>query len=249
VELDVEIFALPKLGADAEEYEDAASPSGRCHCSGSHFTFAVADGATEASFSGLWARLLVEGYTSECANASLMDVVTRAAESWTASVGARVLPWYAEQKAASGAFAAFLGVKVDAFVQDEHELVSYSADAVGDCCLIHMRGGTLIAAFPLTRSEEFNSTPSLLATRVEPNCDVEIHRTSGFCNEDDMLLLMSDAIARWFLAELESGGQPWEQIRDLETSDGVLFQDLVCELRSSNVLKNDDTTLMRITIC
>jgi len=249
VELDVEVFALPKLGARAEEYEDAASATGRFHLSGSNFSFAIADGATEASFSGLWARLLVDGYTSDSTIAPLMDIVTRAAEKWTKNVGMRALPWYAEQKAASGAFAALLGLKVEASLDAEREQIVFFAEAVGDCCLIHVRGGAFLTAFPLDRSDDFNSNPSLLATRAELNCEDQIHRTSGSCNPDDMLLLMSDAIARWFLAESENGGQPWEQIRDLETSEGLLFEDLVCTLRASRVLKNDDTTLMRITIC
>ena len=49
-------LSLPKRGHSADEFEDAFAfdpAAGR---------YAVADGASESSFAGLWARLLVEGF-------------------------------------------------------------------------------------------------------------------------------------------------------------------------------------------
>ena len=57
----VEGFWLPKAGNTEDEYEDALSPKKTQGKLERKFPrFAVADGATESSFSGLWAQLLVD---------------------------------------------------------------------------------------------------------------------------------------------------------------------------------------------
>jgi hypothetical protein len=52
-------FWLPKAGNNIDEYEDAFWPRRQIDASAEAFSFAVADGATETSFSKLWAEMLV----------------------------------------------------------------------------------------------------------------------------------------------------------------------------------------------
>src|SRR3954452_15093376 len=97
-------FALPKRGHRAEEYEDA------CAAAPAAGRFAVADGASESSFAGLWARLLVEGFVKEAQKPwEETSWLQPLHQRWSAEVNGRPLPWYAEMKRQEGAFATLLG--------------------------------------------------------------------------------------------------------------------------------------------
>jgi hypothetical protein len=52
-------YSVAKAGNLSEEYEDAYWPLDVVEGTGELFRFAVADGATESSYSKIWARLLV----------------------------------------------------------------------------------------------------------------------------------------------------------------------------------------------
>lgn len=64
----IQVFGLPKAGNRADEYEDAYSPKRQGELEGESFRFAVADGATEGSFSRLWAGMLVRSYNINVAH-------------------------------------------------------------------------------------------------------------------------------------------------------------------------------------
>ncbi|MGH9553542.1 MAG: hypothetical protein ACRD3W_29440, partial [Terriglobales bacterium] len=143
---------LPKEGNTNEEYEDAVYPSEAVtHDEIEQFKCAVADGATETSFAGLWARLLVQGYATEQLDLAKLK------EEWNEQTKGKDLAWYAEEKLESGAFAALVGLIV---TNEKH----WEAEAVGDSCLIHTRGKELLLSFPLKKSDEFNNSPALLSS-------------------------------------------------------------------------------------
>src|SRR4051812_36303138 len=103
------IFALPKRGNSADEFEDAYCPSNIENPISLPFTCAIADGATESSFSNIWAQFLAIKFVScggdlDCLEAAMP--VLRA--DWRQRVSAKPLPWYAEQKIEQGAFATLL---------------------------------------------------------------------------------------------------------------------------------------------
>src|SRR5438105_1448999 len=100
-------FWLPKLGSTRTEYEDASS------IAKDRFRFAVADGATEASFSGVWAKQLVRAFTSKKLSIPLLLEELKPLQSkWESIIHRHALPWYAEEKANNGAFAAFVGLEL-----------------------------------------------------------------------------------------------------------------------------------------
>src|SRR5690242_8121771 len=92
------VFWQPKAGNSAAEYEDACWPRESGDRSGvTHL--AVADGATETSFSGLWARLLVKAYgRGLLAEATWDEDLSKIRRVWQRAVGQKPLPWYAEEK-------------------------------------------------------------------------------------------------------------------------------------------------------
>ncbi len=106
----VKNFWVPKYGNTAEEYEDASASS--------TYRFAVADGATESSFAERWAQGLVKAFTSTPLDhirnpkVPLAEWLDPLQKEWHKSVPWDRLPWYADEKARTGAFAAFLGVEI-----------------------------------------------------------------------------------------------------------------------------------------
>ncbi|MCG7860445.1 hypothetical protein MD537_25915, partial [Flavihumibacter sediminis] len=73
--------------------------------------FAISDGATETSFSKEWSDLLVTYYKDNSFEQDHFgSTLDKASKSWQSIATAIELPWYAQQKAEIGAFAAFLGV-------------------------------------------------------------------------------------------------------------------------------------------
>jgi hypothetical protein len=235
--------SLPKAGNAEEEYEDAFWPA-----TGSEYTrglrFAVADGATETSFSGLWARQLVEAYgRGRLGIRRWHDAIARLRCAWHGEVGHRPLPWYAEEKLRQGAYAAFLGLS---FSQVRDGTIRWSASAVGDCCLFQISGDGLVECFPLTTSSEFSNRPRLVGS-VRPAGGDEIPplRGRGGALPGDRFLLMSDALACWFLRRAEDGGRPWEDVAEGVCQD---FGAWIGGLRSTGVLRNDDVTLLALAV-
>ena len=241
---DIKVFCCPKLGNSREEYEDAwahrqtRTPVG--------IRVAVADGATESSYAKLWAVLLAESYVrSELAGAEFFARLKPARRLWRQRLAGRPLPWFASEKAEQGAFAAFLGVEIDAHAN------RWTALAVGDCCLIQIddvgKGMRAVEAFPLQKSSQFTMSPYLIGSRSEGEGESlkdQIQIGTGSLRDGDMLLLATDAMAAWLLKRQEEGRPLWKWLyRKLGTPES--FAALVAHGRK-NGLRNDDFTLVRV---
>jgi hypothetical protein len=144
MELLARSFLLPKQGSSLSECEDAIARNSLA------MLYAVADGATEAFGSKRWARYLTAAWvgptTRDCSVEELTGAVQTIGDRFGKLVNEQTLPWYAVEKAASGSFAAFIGLRLR---QDG----SWSSVALGDCCLFQERGAELIEAFPIATAE------------------------------------------------------------------------------------------------
>ncbi|MFP2904413.1 protein phosphatase 2C domain-containing protein [Pyxidicoccus sp. 3LFB2] len=241
----IETISLQKEGNAPSENEDALAPRGVSLLEGPTLHVAVADGATESLFSGVWAGLLSESFArGEVPDAEgLLSVLPTLQRQWHQHVGGKQLPWYAEEKLREGAFATLLGVTLHAGTWD--------ALAVGDSCVFHLRQGTLLRSFPVEESATFGSTPFLLSTQVQQNARVgpQVRTASGDLREGDTLLLMTDALACWFLAEHERGLAPWKTLPAPGTEEGrAAFEALTARLRAQKAMRNDDVTLLQLTV-
>ena len=241
-----EIFHAQKAGNSASEYEDAFwAPGTTARRPEESLRVAVADGATDAVYSGLWARLLVKAYgkhrlTGDTAQAHL----TKAARVWGRVVARTPLPWYAEEKARNGAYAALIGLELTR--QGEGEGGNWSALACGDSCFFQLRFDTVIHSFPLSRAEEFSSTPWLLGSDPRTRGVEAIRTASGSWQEGDCFYLMSDALASWFLTRCEAGEVPWTCLRDVTFAKEPSFDEWIASLRRRQAIKNDDCTLLAV---
>ena len=243
MEVDAKVFWLPKAGSSESEYEDAF------RIGSSELRFAIADGATEASFSRLWAKQLVRAFTKNNLSAPIkLEELMPLQRSWEKIVHRRPLPWYADEKINDGAFAAFVGLE---FLQDRQEDIAqknWRATAAGDSCIVQVRGDEIISGFPINESILFNNRPNLLSSKPSLNGNELILNVTGSCHCDDVFFLMTDALACWFLKEKELGNTPWHCLRDLDTEGCPSFPSLIADLRSTGKIKNDDVTLLRIDV-
>jgi hypothetical protein len=222
----------PKDGHSDAEYEDAwaADPdAGR---------FAVADGASESAFAGLWARLLVEGFLAAGRPRHLAHWLGQARGLWSAEVMGLELPWYAEMKREEGAFATLVGLGLGAG--------QWRAVAVGDSCLIRVRKDRQVRAFPLRVFAEFDNQPALIGSRA--GRPLTPRYAAGTLLPGDCLLLMTDALAEWFLRSHETGARPWDELAPLlcEGRSEEDFGAWVGDLRGRGALRNDDVTVLSI---
>ena len=92
-------FWVSKAGNTVDEYEDAFWPKRPIDCNAEGFSCAVADGATETSFSGIWANILVRTYCKGHLKESVfLKSLPKLQKTWRNLVGNKPLPWYAEEK-------------------------------------------------------------------------------------------------------------------------------------------------------
>ena len=234
-------FWLQKGGNAGDEYEDAFAPalSLKDSESGSYdqFRCAVADGATETSFSGLWAKILVDAFVDQRLTRIEMETLKTLSAHWKETIAARTarkpLPWYAVEKLEKGAFSSLMGLAV-------HADGSWRAHCVGDSCLFHVRPKQAIRAFPYHTPDEFNNHPALLSTDATNMVDAKVAR--GRWRDGDYFLLMTDALAHFFLSQRKMRGQIAADALDQQA-----FEALIQTARGDRICRNDDVTLIKIT--
>jgi hypothetical protein len=240
-----QVFRLWKRGCASSEYEDAAAgdaTAGR---------FAIADGTSEASFAAQWARALAEGFVAAPGRPwKGLEWLAPLRRRWAEEVDQLELPWYAEAKREEGAFATLLGL---AFRPPEDgKPGSWRALAIGDSCLFRTREGRLLRSFPLEHSSEFGNQPRLLGSRSRgpDGFDLDRDGARGRWRPGDRFLLMTDALAQWFLHQTEVEGQPQADIAALlaEADPREAFAAWAEERRDHQGLRNDDVTLIVVDV-
>ena len=238
-ELRTRQIVLPKSGFASSECEDVIGVDEQ-NC-----RFAVADGATEAFDARNWAQRLAHNWVrSDAALTSegFNDWVTAEGLALHSSWNRLTLPWYAEEKARNGSFAAFVGVQLDL----KAKVPSWKAVALGDACLLHCRNGRLLKSLPVANSEDFNSGPMLVASDpANYKGSVEsLVIDSGCCENQDVLFLLSDAAAAWCLQRFEQN-----EFADIfEDKDNAALAELFENERAGGRIRNDDIAIMRLEI-
>ncbi len=234
---------LAKKGNRPDENEDAYAPQPTGALRAVPFRCAIADGATEASYSALWAKLLVEHFCSLEEPMLFDEEIPILRETWRAATHVVQLPWYAEQKLAYGAFATLLGVCI---TESKYPHLRWQAVAIGDSVLFHVRACEIVATFPMMDSKDFESRPLLLATgNLEREQDRKelYHWSEGILEAGDRLYLATDKIAQWIVRGLEKGTKPFIHLDQVLRTEGS-FAAFVEHLIHQNELRNDDYTLL-----
>jgi hypothetical protein len=238
-------FLLQKSDSHPSECEDAIGIDLKSN------RFAVADGATESFDSGRWARCLVE----EWVKAEPAAITREQFQSWLAKQGQslqdmwsqKTLPWYAEEKASKGSYAAFVGLQ---FTINDNS-IHWDTIALGDSCLVHKRNGKVDVSLPLSNSENFNSSPILVPSLLSMQKEIisQIVIASGTALPGDEFLLFSDAVAAWYLKGLEENDQSLSTFESfLSSSQTNYLSEFFNSERKLKKIKDDDIAIVRVKL-
>jgi serine/threonine protein phosphatase PrpC len=233
-------LTAPKEGNSDEQYEDAyacSPPDG----DPARYTVAVADGASSAAFAREWAGLLAstfaEGFPES--DETAFATVAELGRQWRVEAEPRATTWWAQEKLPNGSSATLLVV-----TWDRENLLWYAA-SVGDVCAFLVRGNKLRFAFPVTRANKFSDRPALLTTHIGNGATPPlVVRYVEKYEPGDRFLLMTDALSQWFLAEYEARRKPWNDLPDSPDA----FPAWLKSRRDSGALKNDDVTVVDVTL-
>ncbi|HEY0098808.1 MAG TPA: hypothetical protein VGB76_07630 [Pyrinomonadaceae bacterium] len=243
--IETQHFLLEKEDSTPAECEDAISINAESR------RYALADGATEGFDSRSWARLLVDCWTQ--ADPAPLSVETF--HPWVEEQGRRLhavwaeraLPWYAEEKARRGSYAAFVGLQFGG----GDDALHWQAIALGDSCLIQRRGGAVCRALPISDASLFNSSPVLVPSLDSLQAPALSRATveRGTAERGDVFLLLSDAGAAWYLKlSKERKAVEAEFDASLAASDGGALSELFRRERQAKRMINDDIAILRIAI-
>ena len=235
----VDYYILPKENNAESECEDTL-----WYDAIDTLRFALADGASNSSYSGIWASMLVHDYV-ESKSSELAERIAPLRQRWHDEIQWEALPWYFREKAMRGDHATFLGMSLH---PTGHDRGIWKAIAVGDSCLFQIRDNTLIRRFPIQQSAEFTDNPPLVSS-VDKNINrlqTQIKGIRGNYKPDDQFIMATDALAEWFLRTCEKGERPWSELDKIGTAEH--FHEFIKSLRQAEGIKDDDVSIIRIDL-
>jgi hypothetical protein len=247
---------LPKAGATVAEYEDAFAPARARHAQTvARKRFAVADGASESLLAGYWAKLLVRTFCGATADRAPALAFGDALERWPNVLGEYLqarerqgdpIQWFEEPGLERGAFSTFVGLHLEV----ESGARRWGAVAIGDSCLLQFRRGELFETFPRRPGDRFDSAPPLICSKTADSGAIARHtlQQQGTFQQGDTFLLVTDAVAAWFLDAHAGGRGTWAKQLFFAAPTRREFNCWVRHLRSDGSMRNDDVTVMEIRV-
>lgn len=234
------VVTVPKALEAAAANQDAAAFDDRVG------RYAVSDGVSRSTRAALFSRALVEEVVRAGlpAPSELPSWLRRPQEAWAEGNEERrkqAKTWYAKTPGYGAATLAAASVAADG--------VSVELFAVGDSCILHARGGELVALFPALKLADFGFAPPSLSTdpaREPPEAGTwKVTAMPG-----DALLLVTDALAKWILAALERGETAvLRRMLSFRRAEGQRdFEQFVAQERAAGRLDDDDTTLLTVVL-
>lgn len=243
--LSIGSMSMAKLGNDPNQNEDS------CGAKVESGLFVVCDGASSSYDSKRWAEHLCSRYLALAPTLDDISLrqwaVTAVEEFQKPESGEKgTSQWWGAAVDNRPSHATFTALRLTPSASG----VAWSAAAVGDSCLVHLRpdGQTfrLVDAFPIERSGGFGGDPWLLASNVQRTHDLPpIRFTGGTAVVGDTFLLMTDEMSRWTLSLHESAQAIWPL---LLTPDQEPLLDLISRHRADGTMINDDMTFVGVTI-
>ena len=251
-------LTVPKLGNPSSENEDAffTYKLGPLTLLDSPFTCAMADGATTATFSKLWASMVVKTFgRSVPAHDQFMGSLEKCQAEWKKHFQKMDLPWHTEEKIKMGSFATLLWLAIFPHEPFQKAGGMFSSICLGDTCIFQLRKHKVIFCKPIEKSADFNNRPVLLPSLSTLNhslkMDAHINLFSADWQKGDHLLLATDALAAFLIRKKEEDPDFISGFSDMVSTtwfDSKIFSIWVDHHRTERTLRNDDTSLVSMTI-
>jgi len=248
------IFHRPKAGSTAVEWEDGAGFDPGDARSGRNPRCGVFDGATDSYDSIRWVGQLVESFLGlepegrpDLDGPGMDAWFGRLQQQWLDRAPVTFASIFEERKfKEQGSFATLLGCEFGALDSDHPR---WWAVALGDAVLFHLREGRLVEEFPPMATGDFGIDPDGVFTQPSQRARMRagLRFATGHLANGDRLLLCTDALAAWAVqAASGPGPDPWKTLVAIDHPSD--FRALVDEELGARRLKNDDVTLLRVSI-
>jgi hypothetical protein len=249
------IFSIPKKGNNAKENEDSFYPI-EAEINRDHLSIAIADGASEGFLSKLWSKILTISYVSwDQSELDIhrftdfcIDIYNHQKEKYIREreENNNPLKWFEENLMIKGSFSTLLGVS---FVNESPKGGYWKSYSMGDSCLFQIRE-SLVEIFPILDSLDFGNSPDLLSSNPIYNQDIDnkIREKTGDFLFGDTFYFMTDAIASWFLTQIEKEKNPWVILDEFFEANNNGLVEYINQLREENSVKNDDITIARVKL-
>ena len=225
---------------DAENYSDCAD---NYAYNTKTNRFAISDGVTKSFFPKIWSDILVNSYVTshESDGVSIKDCQKEWLQLVVEKVSVPSVKWFTKNafvRRESG-FATFVSLRFDK--------ENWIANALGDSFLFFIPKGeencfeawTKLSSKPLP--VVFDSYPDYYSSRGGAHGDMQSHEGRL---ESGTFLLMTDALSEWMFSEKENA---LNQMRE-KWIDQSNFQANINELRESQKLNNDDSSILIIEV-
>ncbi len=204
---------------------------------------AISDGATESSWSGMWAQILTDAFVAGSLPADSADSFLAALPELSQLWRKETEPLLdlanarAVRKRDQGAWATFLGIEANPIEG------TWRAITVGDSCLLRNSGDSKakLLSWPVEKASDFDTTPPLVSTQ-EGSTPTPLLQ-EGRLETGTHLWGATDALAKFLI---QWPGVLLDRERFSEVADG-LFEMLV-PLQGGGVLKMDDLTLISLEV-
>jgi hypothetical protein len=201
--------------------------------------FALGDGLTNSDFSGTFARALVRNFAAnppaqgalepwlKAAQKEFQDTVTPRAKAGRVPVGNST----------------FVGVQL---LKDGGRR-QMRVVGIGNSLLFVLRKGELLGSFPISESKDMvDATHGLASNGTVPQrtIDTRIDTQAG-----DEVFMVTDALGKWALQELETGRDPFPKIRAVKNKQQM--SEFVRTERGPNGIRKmdvDDTAFVRFVV-
>ncbi|WP_162178682.1 protein phosphatase 2C domain-containing protein [Deinococcus marmoris] len=203
-ELDITVRRAPKSGATLDDCEDATLPRKTCVKSlvMNEVALAISDGATSYSYAKEWAEIISAQLAHVRDASDLLRQLPECQTMWAGRTQQQQTSWYAAAKLKEGAHATL----VTLCLTPRPEGLFYRSVSIGDSCLVHLRGSDTLhpTPWPVSTPEELTNFTHLLPSRAGTSGELVTHLASiqGEVQAGDEFLLMTDALAAWWLARL-----------------------------------------------
>ncbi len=256
-------YLLPKGDEPTERCEDSFDFNDR------QSRYAVTDGVSQSFLPARWAQILAHHFVnhrgqlqSETEFATWLQACSDTWHEWVSTkwipdANRKMVRDWSEQLY-KGAQSTLVGCTLFTSKTEQGEHTQIEVVAIGDSnfFLLHPPSTNQQAwqyrAFPHTQPEEFGSTPQTLPSTKERITrtwqrlqDLPWHGT--FKGETgDFILLTSDALAKWLIAQLLHGQHDWIPL--LYNMDQQRFCDLMKAERKSGRMEDDDVTALVISL-
>lgn len=247
MKLQARTFWLPKDPGFDLEYEDAFAVREVAGLA------AIADGVSNAMFSRAWARLLTSEVIVAPPDPAAADDyrawLARQRTAWRQEIDLSKLNYFQREKLrrCGGAFATLLWVQIRKEENGDGCRFHWQAFATGDSGLIHVRAGLPLQWFPIATAADLQADPITISS-VDFGKDhvVEFRSATGELQENDLLVMCTDALLGWALNAMEAEQPPpWEQYWDMP--EEVWRQEIIT-LRDEHKMRRDDTTLILLRV-